>query len=192
MIARRTGKAQDRRAHRGSAMTTKPRRGRAPEPGFVAKEHDHRSCVAGALDLAGTLCAQRGVRLTALRSRILELVWASHRPVGAYEILDALRDGGRPAAPPTVYRALDFLVEQGLVHRVQSLNAFVGCRSPASSHGGEIMVCSACGEAAELSGGMVADAAGRRAAEAGFRVERHTIELFGLCPSCRDAGDDGP
>lgn len=154
-------------------------------PGFAAKGHNHRSCVAGALDLAGALCAERGARLTALRRRVLELVWAGHKPVGAYEILERIRGDGRAAAPPTVYRALDFLVDQGLVHRVQSLNAYIGCPCPRSPHGGEIMICSDCGEAAELEDDSVAGAASRSAARAGFRVERHTIELFGLCPGCR-------
>ena len=99
----------------------------SPTGAFARPGHDHRACVDEALDGAVELCRKRGARLTGTRQRILELVWAGHRPVGAYELLAALGRDGQPAAPPTVYRALDFLVDQGLVHRIESLNAFVGC-----------------------------------------------------------------
>src|SRR3546814_13619005 len=93
--------------------------------------HDHDHCVSHALAEADSLCARQGVRLTALRKRVLELVWQSHKPLGAYDILAQLTEqDGRRAAPPTVYRALDFLLENGLVHRIASLNAFIGCNHP--------------------------------------------------------------
>ena len=93
--------------------------------------HDHSRCVAEALAEAEALCAKQGTRLTTLRKRVLELVWASHKPLGAYDILGVLsEEDGRRAAPPTVYRALDFLLENGLVHRIASLNAFIGCVHP--------------------------------------------------------------
>ena len=95
---------------------------------LAARPHDHSRCVSHALAEAEAICARQGLRLTALRKRVLELVWASHKPLGAYDILGVLSDeDGRRAAPPTVYRALDFLLENGLVHRIASLNAFVGC-----------------------------------------------------------------
>ena len=87
--------------------------------------HDHSHCVSDALRAADALCARSGARLTALRRRVLELVWQSHRPLGAYDILGVLSsEDGRRAAPPTVYRALDFLLEHGLIHRLASLNAY--------------------------------------------------------------------
>lgn len=105
---------------------------------FAADGHDHMSCIAEALQRAVALCESRGTQLTELRRRVLELVWSSHEPIGAYRILEQLdrplpgqmRGKARRAAPPTVYRALDFLIEQGLVHRIESLNAFVGCDQP--------------------------------------------------------------
>ncbi|MDX1710009.1 MAG: transcriptional repressor, partial [Rhodovibrionaceae bacterium] len=117
---------------------------------FPAPEHDHRHCVEQALGEAADLCRQRGARLTPIRRRVLELVWASHKAVGAYEILDALRSEHAGAAPPTVYRALDFLIAQGFVHRIESLNAFVGCPHPADRHAGQFLICLDCGAAAEL------------------------------------------
>ncbi|MGB8273652.1 MAG: transcriptional repressor, partial [Alphaproteobacteria bacterium] len=122
---------------------------------FPGAAHDHGSCVAAAVEHAARLCAKRHARLTDLRRHVLELVWRSHEPVGAYAILETLRREGRKAAPPTVYRALEFLLAHGLVHRIESLNAFVGCVRPGSAHGGQFLICSACGAAAELNDGRI-------------------------------------
>ncbi len=158
---------------------------------FAANPHDHESCVSDALARAEELCQQRGVRLTDLRRQVLALIWSGHRPLGAYDILTKLADerGGK-AQPPTVYRALEFLQEQGLVHRVQSLNAFVGCNLPEENHRGQLLLCRSCGEAAELVDGACFEALERRAAEAGFKVESFVVELSGLCPACRTDGDE--
>lgn len=150
-----------------------------------AHAHDHATCVHGALDRARALCEARGVRLTPQRERVLELVWSSHRPRGAYDILEDLSRDGKRAAPLTVYRALDFLLEQGLVHRIESLNAFVGCAAPGTSHTGQFLVCERCGEATELSDPAIADAIAATAAAKGFTVSRQTVEVTGLCPACR-------
>ncbi len=100
---------------------------------------------------ADALCARQGLRLTALRRRVLELVWQSHKPLGAYDILAVLSEqDGRRAAPPTVYRALDFLLENGLVHRISSLNAFIGCNHPEHAHQGQFLICRECHAAIEL------------------------------------------
>ena len=148
--------------------------------------HDHAHCVSDALERAESLCAGRGARLTALRRRVLELVWASHRPRGAYDLLDELGEGGKAAAPLTVYRALDFLVEQGLVHRIESLNAYVGCAEPGAVHSGQFLVCDGCGVACELNDQGVAAAIAACAVSRGFRVVRPTVEVHGLCPSCQE------
>ena len=102
---------------------------------LASRPHDHSHCVTHALGEAESLCTKSGVRLTDLRRRVLELVWQSHKPLGAYDILAVLSEqDGRRAAPPTVYRALDFLLENGLVHRIASLNAFIGCNHPGHAH----------------------------------------------------------
>jgi len=139
-----------------------------------------------ALAEAATVCAQRGVRFTPLRRRVLEIVWQSHRPVGAYDILETLHGEGRAGAPPTVYRALDFLLEQGLVHRIASLNAFVGCARPGHREPGQFLICRDCGLAAELNDSRVEDAITRSAAALGFRTHHHTVEVTGLCRHCRN------
>jgi Fur family zinc uptake transcriptional regulator len=162
-------------------------------PAF-AEAHDHRACVASALASAERLCTRHGVRLTPIRRRVFELVWSSHAPIGAYDLLRLLSQEHERAAPPTVYRALDFLLEQGLIHRIESLNAFVGCADPGSAHAGQFLICDGCGAAAEMEDEGIDREIGRSAAEHGFAVERTTVEVRGRCPTCRaaevEAGDE--
>lgn len=149
--------------------------------------HDHSRCVADALAEADALCARQGTRLTALRKRVLELVWASHKPLGAYDILGVLsEEDGRRAAPPTVYRALDFLLENGLVHRIASLNAFIGCIHPGELHQGQFLICKRCHTAIELEQAAIKDAIVQCASAVGFVVESQTVEIVGLCAGCRE------
>lgn len=152
---------------------------------FPGTGHDHRGCVNAALDRAERVCSERKVRLTPQRRRVLELVWQSHRPAKAYEVMQALADGERPVAPPTVYRALDFLMAQGLVHRLASCNAFVGCGAPEQAHAGHFLICTDCEAVAELQAPEVDRLLAERAGQQGFELQRETIELAGLCPACR-------
>jgi len=151
---------------------------------FPRTAHDHKKCVADALAEAERLCAESGVRLTVLRRRVLELVWSSHRPLGAYEILEMLRQERGRAAPPTVYRALDFLLEHRLIHRIESLNAFVGCAAPDHRHGGQFLICTECGMTAELDDDALSRRVRDRAARLGFVVQEQIVEISGLCPDC--------
>jgi Fur family zinc uptake transcriptional regulator len=147
--------------------------------------HDHASCVADAITAATALCETRGLRLTDLRKRVLELVWNSHRPIGAYAVLDTLRHEGLGSAPPTVYRALDFLLENGLVHRIESLNAFVGCAHPGERHRGLFLICTSCRDALEIDDPKVTRTVAATASERGFAVQDVTVEVAGVCADCR-------
>ncbi|CAA7617271.1 Fe2+/Zn2+ uptake regulation protein [Candidatus Terasakiella magnetica] len=156
---------------------------------FPIPQHDHRACIAEAMNAAEVECLRVGARLTHIRRRVLELVWESHQPVGAYALLDVLAKEGWSAAPPTVYRALEFLQQHGLVHRIALLNAFVGCSHPGHDHAGQFLLCSGCGMAAELEDGTIDRAVIATAASLGFTVSRQSVEIEGLCPSCRRKGD---
>ncbi len=138
-----------------------------------------------ALARADALCQERGVRLTELRRRVLEILWSSPTPLGAYAILDVLRDDGRPGAPPTVYRALDFLLEQGLIHRLASLNVFTGCRQPGSHHGGQFLICRDCGQVDELNNPTIEELLRAEAAARAFEALTQRVEVLGRCPDCR-------
>lgn len=155
---------------------------------LASRPHDHSRCVSHALAEAETICARQGLRLTALRKRVLELVWASHKPLGAYDILAVLsEEDGRRAAPPTVYRALDFLLENGLVHRIASLNAFIGCSQPEHAHQGQFLICRSCHAAIELEQASISEAIVGAAVKVGFAVETQTVEVIGLCGGCKEA-----
>lgn len=157
------------------------------DPGQAPHRHDHGACVKDALARAEAVCAKRGARLTAQRARVLELVWSSHKPRGAYAILEDLSKDGKRVAPLTVYRALDFLLEQGLIHRIESQNAFVGCPDPGTAHTGQFLVCKTCGDAIEMVDPRIAQAIAETAAAQGFTVTRQTVEVTGICPACRTA-----
>ena len=151
---------------------------------FPRKVHDHQTCIKSALDDADTLCRNRGVRLTPVRRRVLEIVWRQHKPSGAYDILDILRSEGRKAEPPTVYRALEFLLQNGLIHRIQSLNAFVGCVCPDEQHDGIFLICQTCGVAGEIPSVAVNDAVSDVADDNGFLLSSLCLEAVGECPDC--------
>ncbi len=151
---------------------------------FPPSHHDHDDCISTALRAAERVCREKELRFTGIRRRVLELVWASHRPIGAYEILDTLNRQGRKTAPPTVYRALEFLIEAELVHRLDSLNAFIGCPDPGSSHAGQFLICRRCRSVAELDDDEISGLVGRKAAGHGFTAVRQMVEIEGLCPHC--------
>jgi len=158
---------------------------------FPAESHDHDMCVAEALAHAEEVCARRGLRLTRIRRRVLEIIWSSHKPVGAYDILEELgRDGKRPA-PPTVYRALDFLIEAWLVHRLDSLHAFIGCSDPSHAHAGKFLICSQCRSVAELDDPEIARLISNTARAAAFEPHSLVLEIQGLCDLCRDESTRG-
>lgn len=133
------------------------------------------------------LCAARRLRLTAQRRRVLEIVAESHAAIGAYEILARMGAGGRAPAPISVYRALDFLMQHGLVHRVESLNAFVACAHGGGPHPAQFLVCSACRRVAELESPSIEHAIAAGAEAASFAVTRPIVEIGGLCLACRPA-----
>ena len=156
----------------------------APLP---AADHDHAACVDAALDRAAELCARRGARLTRLRRRVLELVWQGHAAVKAYDLLAELDRKGASAKPPTVYRALDFLMAHGLVHRLESLNSYVGCPQPGAPHAGQFLICNSCGTVSEFEASAIQRAIASQAADLGFAVGQQTVEIRGVCRSCRIA-----
>lgn len=157
-------------------------------PPLAFATHDHADCAGGVLARADAMAADRGLRLTPVRRRVLELLLESHRAMGAYEVLDRLAKEGFGNQPPVAYRALDFLVEQGLAHRVARLNAFAACMHPGEAHAPVFLICRACGRVAEAEAAPVAASVAAAAAAQGFRTERLTVEALGLCPACAEAG----
>ena len=139
--------------------------------------------------LAMSLCGTRGVQLTKLRRQILELLWESGRPTGAYELIETLKlRGSRPVGPPTVYRALEFLMSQGLVAKIESRNAYVPCAHPERWRDCLFFICSTCGASVELEDRRLECLISENAALIGFRPTRRVVEVEGICATCIAAG----
>lgn len=146
--------------------------------------HNHRACIDDALATARTLCDERGTQLTPLREKVLQIVWKSHKPVGAYDVLDELARSHKAARPPTVYRALDFLMGEGLIHKIESLNAYLGCIEAGAPHTGQFLICRNCGATEEIVDPKLDTALEAAAARAHFKAERKIVEISGLCARC--------
>ncbi|MEX0369438.1 MAG: transcriptional repressor [Tateyamaria sp.] len=147
-------------------------------------DHNHNRCVDGALAAADARCKSEGLRLTPVRRKVLELLVQEHRALGAYAILDLLRDAGFGSQPPVAYRALDFLAEHGFVHKIERLNAFVACAHPGENHSPAFMICRVCDAVAEAHAAPAKGALGEAAKATGFQIERTVVEAEGLCPAC--------
>tara|TARA_R110002124_G_scaffold85382_8_gene221653 strand:- start:171 stop:668 length:498 start_codon:yes stop_codon:yes gene_type:complete len=149
---------------------------------FVA--HDHRTCVRSALEQADGVIDARGLRMTPVRRRTLEILLERHGALGAYEILERLSADGFGHQPPVAYRALDFLVENGLAHRIRRLNAFAACQHPGQEHHAAFLICRLCNAVAEIAADKLRAALIASSAATGFDLERTSIEALGLCPAC--------
>ncbi len=161
----------------------------APEVAFA--RHDHAHCASDVMGRAEVLAGVQGVRLTPVRRRALEILLEEHRAMGAYDVLQRLAADGFGNQPPVAYRALDFLVEQGLAHRIQRLNAFAACMHPGEAHTPVFLICTGCHAVAEAEAAPVRAALGVAAEGLGFEIDRSTVEAAGLCPRCRDVQGEG-
>lgn len=149
------------------------------------ESHDHARCAGVSLDHALELVAEKGVRLTPVRRRVLEILLEDHRAMGAYDILERLAADGFSSQPPVAYRALDFLVEHGLAHRVSRLNAYAACMHAGTDHEPAFFICEACQIVAEAPQDALRAPLDALAEGIGFAVSRSSMEIVGLCPKCR-------
>lgn len=153
--------------------------------GFAA--HDHSACIAEGLSNAEKRAAEENLRLTPARRRVLEILLEEHRALGAYDILARLKSEGMSAQPPMVYRALEFLIENRLAHRVERLNAFVACTQPCGPHAPIIMICRNCDAVAETGSRAAREQVQLAAHDTGFQVDLCAIEAEGLCQNCAES-----
>jgi Fur family transcriptional regulator, zinc uptake regulator len=158
------------------------------KPTFPAPDHDHGRCTADALDHAERVCEARVQKFTPIRRQVLQALLSSHRPLGAYEVIDELAKSMPRPAPITVYRALDFLMENGLVHRIESRNAYLAC---AHDHDTAAMVafliCDGCGSVGEIPAAPVAQGLNAAARLTGFAPKLSVVEITGTCAHCQKA-----
>jgi Fur family zinc uptake transcriptional regulator len=147
--------------------------------------HHHHDDPAGFVRAVEEASEERGLRLTPLRKEVLELIAAAGKPIKAYDLLDQLRERHGNAAPPTVYRALDFLLEHQFIHKLESINAFVSCHHPAEAHQVPFLICDVCSSAQEVCDERVAELIDAQAKAFGFRAQGQTLEVHGVCKDCR-------
>lgn len=140
---------------------------------------------ARAMTLAEQLCRERGVRLTPQRREVLAIINASDQPMGAYDIMEVLRANRPRIAPPTVYRALEFLLAEGLIHKLESLHAFVSCQHPDHPHFSQFLICKDCGDVDEVHSKIVNEQLSDTARQRGFEPDQSTVEVTGRCGRCQ-------
>jgi Fur family zinc uptake transcriptional regulator len=154
----------------------------------MTDSHNHQACIDNALLTAERICEERDARLTQLRRQVLRLVWQSHKPLGAYTLMDMLAEAAqRRVAPPTVYRALDFLLDLGLIHRINSLNAYIGCTSPAAHSGSPtnyFFICSQCHNTQEVIDDQLSQDIIKAGHALAFSSQQQWLEVTGLCKQC--------
>jgi Fur family zinc uptake transcriptional regulator len=151
--------------------------------------HDHATCVLDGLSAAEARCTGEGLRFTPVRRKVLEILLREHRALGAYAILDHLRDEGFGSQPPVAYRALDFLLANGLAHKIERLNAFIACAHPGKTHAPAFLICRVCESVAEAQSAPARGALGAAARATGFQIERAVVEAEGICPACAEKTD---
>ena len=149
--------------------------------------HNHSHCIENAIEIADSICEQNGLRFTKIRRRVLELVWNNHEAIKAYDILELLQKEDSSAKPPTAYRALDFLLEHGFIHRIESLNAYIGCPHPEHPHNFQLLICKQCGLVKEMDKPELSTSLENYATEYEFQLFSQVIELQGLCINCSKA-----
>ncbi len=153
---------------------------------FPSPHHNHEKCTADLISRAERTCVGRGSKLTGQRRDVLACVAQSHAAAGAYDIIERMAERGPRPAPITVYRALDFLMAHGLIHKVESRNAFVACSHAHDGEPAALMVCTACGTVAELAVAEAVATLAKAADDVGFRPERTVIEMNGQCRRCQE------
>lgn len=153
-----------------------------------AHDHDHDQCVAGAVARMEACCTQKGLRLTPLRRNVMRVLAGSHVPLGAYEIVDKLSQDGESVPPMSVYRVLDFLVAEGLAHRIESKNAFLACGHPHEADEVVVfLICEGCGLTQEVASHAVGRDLAWAARAVGFMPRQRVLEIAGLCARCQKA-----
>lgn len=146
--------------------------------------HDHKHCMVDAMQSAQAHCTENKLQFTPVRRRVLEILLREHRALGAYDILEVLSGEGLGSQPPVAYRALEFLVRNGLAHRIERLNAYTACAHLGRAHAPAFLICRGCNLVAEADTALAEGRLGDAARTAGFTIERISVEVEGLCPDC--------
>jgi len=155
---------------------------------FTHHTHDYSENPEAALEAAEAYFQRNGIRFTPLRRRVFEIILKAGKPIGAYDILERLRDHGKIAASISVYRVLDFLIEQRFVHRLATINGYMACVSPEELHAAQFLICQCCGAVSEVSSPSIDKAIAEGAQAAKFQISYPLVEIMGVCENCTAEG----
>ena len=144
----------------------------------------HKTCINEAMKKAEIICNEKGIKLTKLRQRVLRLIWKSHSCVKAYDLLAQLKKIDSSAQPPTIYRSLDFLIENGFIHKIQSLNAYVGCSHPEEHKECYFLICNSCQNIEECCSEQINKVVTSTSGKSHFQPNQVTLEIAGTCQEC--------
>ena len=150
----------------------------------MRESHSHEQCINTALDRAERICREGSLRLTPIRRKVLELILQSHKPIKAYDILALLSSEDHIEKPPTVYRSLDFLLQNHLIHKIESFNAYIACELDHNIQDSKFFVCDQCEEVKELSEPKLDKSLIDASKKLGFTPHQTTIEVHGTCAKC--------
>lgn len=158
-----------------------------PNPLVGFSEHNHQRCVSVALHEAESYCQQHKLRFTKVRKRALSILLENHSAMGAYDLLDRLSLEGLGSKPPVAYRALAFLLDNGFIHKIEKLNAYIACSHPGAKHEPAFLICTVCGSVAEAIVGVTSNTRLTAAArQSGFQISHAIIEADGQCTQCQN------
>lgn len=145
----------------------------------------HKNCIEEAMNKAAIICQDRGLRFTDLRKKVLKMIWQNHEPTKAYDIIGKIKEGKGAAKPPTVYRTLDFLQENGLIHKLESMNAYIGCEHPLGHKECYFLICRKCNEIKECCNISFSNEIKNITKKNKFKAKRISLEIYGECKECR-------
>ena len=136
------------------------------------------------MESAEKICLEQGLRFTPIRQKVLKIIWDNHNAIKAYDILEQLQLEDRSAKPPTAYRALDFLLEHGFIHRIESLNAYIGCPNPEHNHHFQLLICNECGLVQEMEEPELSALVDKTVSNYQFQIQHQVVEVHGICKDC--------
>lgn len=136
------------------------------------------------LNKAIEICKAKKVRFTPTRQQVFCFMAENNGPISAYELLDKLQQVDTKAKPPTIYRALEFLLDNHFIHRIESLNTYLMCCHLGCEHPMQLLICNQCNNVIELDDPVIDEAFSKKASQFGFKITNKVIEAHGICNNC--------
>ena len=148
------------------------------------KKHNHKNCISNSISEFEKYCQESNQKISKVSKKVFEILLESHKALGAYDILDKLKNYGYSSQPPVAYRALSLLLDIGFVHKIEKLNAYIACSDPGKSHEPAFLICRKCKLVNETSQFETNKKIKSEAKNSKFSIENSIVEIIGVCPNC--------